>query len=124
MTVSQQQWREIENLQGSDLKSRIFTILQETARDIQTLDVDDPDVLNVVPRLANLLESRPELESYREVFSTLARSIGLWNYIDKETADYRDAMVADAVTAEELDGITFHREQISATRCSLARTLC
>jgi hypothetical protein len=109
MTVSQQQWREIENLQGSDLKRRIFSILQETARDIQTLDVDDPDVLNVVPRLANLMESRPELESYREVFSTLARSVGLWNYIDKETADYRDAMVADAVTAEELDGITFHR---------------
>jgi hypothetical protein len=48
MTVSQQQWREIENLQGSDLKRRIFSILQETARDIQTLDVDDPDVLNVV----------------------------------------------------------------------------
>jgi primosomal protein N' len=120
MTVSQQQWLEIENLQGSALKRRVFSVLQETARDIQTLDVDDPDVLNVVPRLANLLESRAELESYREVFSTLARSVGLWNYIDKGTADYRDAMVADAVTAEELDGITFHREQIAALNTLLA----
>ena len=106
MTVSQQQWHEIENLQGAALKNRVFSILQETARDIQRLDVDDPDVLNVVPRLATLLENHTELESYREVFSTLARSVGLWNYIDKETADYRDAMVADAVTSEELDGIT------------------
>lgn len=120
MTVSQQRWREIESLQGSALRSSVFSILQETARDIQKLDVDDPDVLNVVPRLANLLESRPELESYREVFSTLARSVGLWNYIDKDTADYRDAMVADAVTVEELDGITFHREQIAALNTLLA----
>src|SRR5262245_42313213 len=120
MTVSQQQWHEIENLRGSALKSRVFAILQETARNIQTLDVDDPDVLNVVPRLANLLDSHPELASFREVFSTLARSVGLWNYIDKETADYRDAMVADAVTVEELDGITFHREQIAALNTLLA----
>lgn len=120
MTVSQQQWHEIESLQGPALKNRVFSILQETARDIQTLDIDDPEVLNVVPRLATLLEIHPELESYREVFSTLARSVGLWNYIDKETADYRDAMVADAVTSEELDGITFHREQIAALNTLLA----
>lgn len=120
MTVSQQQWREIEGLQGSALKSRVFLLLQETARDIQRLDVDDPDVLNVVPRLANLLDAHPELESYREVFSTLARSVGLWNYIDKNAADYRDTMVADAVTADELDGITFHREQIAALNTLLA----
>lgn len=120
MTVSQQQWHEIENLQGSALKNRVFSIIQETARDIQTLDLDDPDVLNVVPRLANLLETRPELASYREVFGALARSVGLWNYIDRETADYRDAMVADAVTSDELGGITFHREQIAALNALLS----
>ena len=69
MTVSQEQWREIEKLDGSDLKMRVFSILQETARDIQTLQLDDPGVLDVVPRLADLLGSRPELESFREVFS-------------------------------------------------------
>ena len=83
MTVTQQQWHEIEGLQGAPLKNRVFSILQDTARDIQKLDVDDPGVLNVVPRLAGLLERRPELASYREVFSTLARAVGLWNYIDK-----------------------------------------
>ena len=120
MTVTQQQWHEIDGLQGASLKDRVFSILQETARDIQKLDVDDPGVLNVVPRLANLLETRPELASYREVFSSLARAVGLWNYIDKETADYRDAMVADAVTSEELNGITFHREQIAALNTLLS----
>ena len=76
MTVTQQQWHEIDGLQGASLKDRVFSILQETARDIQKLDVDDPGVLNVVPRLANLLETRPELASYREVFSSLARAVG------------------------------------------------
>jgi late competence protein required for DNA uptake (superfamily II DNA/RNA helicase) len=119
MTVSQDQWHEIEALQGAALKARVFSLLQNTARDIQKFEVDDPCVLTVVPRLANLIEARPELESYREVFSTLARSVGLWNYIDKETADYRDAMVADAVTSDEL-GITFHKEQIVALNTLLA----
>lgn len=120
MTLSQQQWHEVEALRGAELKSRVFSILQETARDIQRLDVDDPGVLNVVPRLASLLEERSELASYRQVFGSLARSVGLWNYIDKETADYRDVMVADAVTSDELDGITFHREQIAALNTLLS----
>lgn len=120
MTVSQQQWREIENLEADALKVRVFSILQETARDIQKLDLDDPDLLEVVPRLARLLETRAELQSYREAFSALARSVGLWNYIDKNAADHRDALVAEAVTAEELDGITLHREQIVALNTLLA----
>jgi hypothetical protein len=120
MTVSQQQWREIEALNGADLKGRVFSILQETAYEIQTLSLDDPAVLNVVPRLAQLLEARPELSSYKEAFSALARATGLWNYIDKDAADYRDSMVADAVTVDELDGITFHREQIAALNTLLS----
>lgn len=120
MTVSQQQWREIESLEGTALKNRVFSILQETAHDIQTRPVDDPAVLNIVPRLAHLLETRPELGSYKEVFGALARAVGLWNYIDKDAADYRDAMVADAVTIDELDGITLHREQITALNTLLS----
>jgi hypothetical protein len=84
MTVTQAQWHEVERLEGAALKGRVFSILQETARDIQALQVDDPLVLSVVPRLANLLETRPELESYREAFSALARAVGLWNYIDMD----------------------------------------
>jgi late competence protein required for DNA uptake (superfamily II DNA/RNA helicase) len=120
MTISQQQWREIEALQGFALKGRVFDVLQETARDIQNRPIDDPAVLNVVPRLAQLLENRPELDGYKEVFSALARAVGLWNYIDKDFADYRDAAVADSVTVDELDGITFHREQIAALNTLLS----
>lgn len=119
MMVTQQQWHEIESLEGSALKDRVFSILRETARDIQRLELDDPSVLSVVPRLAGLVERHPELATYREVLSSLARAVGLWNYIDKETADYRDAMVADAVTTEDLK-ITFHREQINALNTLLS----
>jgi late competence protein required for DNA uptake (superfamily II DNA/RNA helicase) len=120
MTISQRQWHEIDKLDGADLKGRVFSILQQTAYEIQNREIDDPEVLSVVPRLANLLESHPELESYREVFSALARAVGLWNYIDKQSADYRDAMVADAVTTDKLEGITFHRLQIEALNTLLA----
>jgi hypothetical protein len=120
MTISQEQWHEIERLEGAALKGRVFSIIQETARDIQVRDIDDPAVLTVVPRLANLLETRPELSSYREVFSALARAVGLWNYIDREAADERDAILAEAVTVDELDGITLHREQIAALNTLLA----
>jgi Helicase conserved C-terminal domain/DEAD/DEAH box helicase len=120
MTISQEQWHEIEGFESGALKGRVFTIIQETARDIQKSDIDDPAVLNVVPRLANLLETRPELASYREVFSALARAVGLWNYIDKEAADERDVLLAEAVTLDELDGITLHREQIAALNILLA----
>jgi DEAD/DEAH box helicase len=114
MTVLQEQWTEIEHLQGASLKERVFSIIQDTARNIQSHDLDDPEVLTVVPRLADLIEKHPELADYREVFSALARAVGLWNYIDKETADERDGILAEAVTVEELGGITLHREQVAA----------
>jgi len=114
MTVSQEQWKQLEGLEGSALKGRVFTIIQDTALDIQTSDIDDPAVLNVVPRLAHLLETHPELASFQIAFSALARATGLWNYIDKDTADERDAALAEAVTIDELDDITLHREQIAA----------
>ena len=101
-------------------KGAYFQSSRRTARDIQVRDIDDPAVLTVVPRLANLLETRPELSSYREVFSALARAVGLWNYIDREAADERDAILAEAVTVDELDGITLHREQIAALNTLLA----
>ena len=87
---------------------------------MQERDADDPSVLGTVPRLAALIESKDELKSFREAFSALARATGLWNYIDKEIADPRDVVVAETVTAPELGGITFHREQIAALNTLLA----
>ncbi|HKM72416.1 MAG TPA: hypothetical protein VJX94_20550 [Stellaceae bacterium] len=102
------------------LKSEVFSIFQETALAVQERDPDDPSVLGVIPRLAALLEDRWELNSYKEAFGALARSVGLWNYIDKNAADIRDQIVAEAVTVDELDGITLHREQIGALNTLLA----
>ncbi|KJV07113.1 hypothetical protein VZ95_20245 [Elstera litoralis] len=52
--------------------------------------------------------------------NALARATGLWNYIDKEIADYADLLLAESVTSEELGGITFHREQIEALNTLLS----
>ncbi len=120
MTLSELDWKDVETLSGSALKDRIFSILQAAAYEVQRAELDDPVLLGVVPRIASIIQSSRELESFREALGALARSTGLWNYIDRETADYRDAVVADAVTSEELGGLTFHREQIAALNTLLA----
>jgi hypothetical protein len=120
MSLSQQEWSALERMDEMALKERVFSIFQDSARAIQERDADDPAVLGVIPRLAALMEDRSELNGYKEAFSALARSVGLWNYIDKEAADARDQIVAEAVTVDQLDGITLHREQIGALNTLLA----
>lgn len=113
MTMVDIDWGGLSELSGDALKSRVFAIIRDASMQLQASE-DDPKVLEVVPRLAELLPKRAELASYRQLFSSLARATGLWNYIDRETADTSDALVAETVTAQELDGITFHREQVAA----------
>ncbi len=107
-------WHEISALSGVELKRTVFSIMQETAALINSKDSDDPKILEVVPRLAELIPNREELQSFQEAFGSLARATGLWNYIDKDIADIHDLMLAEAVTSPELGGITLHREQVSA----------
>ncbi|HZH09818.1 MAG TPA: DEAD/DEAH box helicase [Microvirga sp.] len=120
MSLTQEEWRGLSSLNGNELKERVFSLLQQTAIEIQSSDNDDPNVLSVIPRLAALIDAKPELSSYREVFGALARSVGLWNYIDKAVADARDELIAEAVTIPELDGITLHRKQIDALNLLLS----
>ena len=120
MNISQNEWSQIANLPGGELKARIFSLLQEASVEIQRDDSDEPTLLTVIPRLADLIAKRSELEFFTEAFSALARSVGLWNYIDKDHAGARDQLVAEAVTSEELGGLTFHREQVSALNTLLA----
>jgi hypothetical protein len=121
MPVLDINWNDLNALSGSDLKRETFRVLQAASFAIQSADADDPNLLEVVPRLADLLDTHPvELQSYRPLVSSLARSTGLWNYIETEWADETDAFVAEAVTAPELGGVTFHREQIKALDALLA----
>ncbi len=121
MPVLDINWKALNSLSGSDLKRETFRVLQAASFAIQSTDADDPNLLEVVPRLADLLDTHPdELLSYRPLVSSLARSTGLWNYIETEWADETDALVAEAVTAPELGGVTFHREQIKALDALLA----
>ncbi|MDE4140956.1 DEAD/DEAH box helicase [Phaeobacter gallaeciensis] len=121
MPVLDINWNTLNALTGSDLKRETFRVLQAASFAIQSTDADDPSLLEVVPRLADLLDRHhEELLSYRPLVSSLARSTGLWNYIETEFADETDALVAEAVTAPELGGVTFHREQIKALDSLLA----
>jgi len=107
-------WDQLNRLETPALKGALFSLFQELAEKIQVAEPDDPALLSTVPRLADLLSTKPEISDFTEMFSTLARSVGLWNYIDKQDADVRDRIIAEAVTIKELDGVTLHREQIAA----------
>src|SRR5216684_4070153 len=102
MTTANIDWRSVTGLSGVPLKGEIFSILQLASLEIQTGEVDDPTLLAVVPRLAELIETRPDLGSFEEAFSALARSVGLWNYIDKSAADARDEIAAEIASVPEL----------------------
>lgn len=120
MNVLATDWQQITGLAGNQLKQSVFKIIQRASFAINSRPSDDPELLDLVPRLADLIADREELSSFREVLSALARSTGLWNYIDKEAASTADAIVAESVTSPELDGITLHREQIAALNDLLA----
>lgn len=114
-------WNELSVLSGTDLKRAIFKTIQDASFAIQSADKDDPNLLEIVPRLTDLVErNRDELGSYRELISSLARSTGLWNYIDIDVADISDVFIAEAATAPELGHITFHREQMNALNALLS----
>lgn len=120
MQISAKEWATITAMQGSKLKAQVFSVLQRAASAVQSESPISPGVLEIVPRLSELVVEHPELESFREPLSSLARACGLWNYIDKGAATDSDLLLAEAVTVPELDGVTLHREQIEALNILLA----
>lgn len=113
MSISTTNWAALAEKDEVELKGEVFSILQDASLRIQTSAGDDPELLSVVPRLAEIMAKRKELHGYGEVFSALARSVGLWNYIDRATASARDELAAERATIPGL-GLTLHREQLSA----------
>lgn len=122
MSFTQPDWRSIQELDGAALKVELFSLLQRAALEIQVGENDDPELLSTVPRLAELIATRPSLSDFSEIFGSLARSTGLWNYIDKASADARDSIVAEAATVPGLGDITLHREQQAALNTLLSGT--
>lgn len=98
----------------------LFHLLQTVAREIQTREPDDPKLLEVIPRMLELLNAREELSPLREPLNTAARCLGLWNYIEKDHCDTRELLLAEALTLPELDGIVLHREQLAALNVLLS----
>ena len=120
MTLSTIPWEELKTLETAPLKSRLFSILQDIAVEIQQTERDDPVVLATVPRLIEIIRFREDLATFNAPLNALARSVGLWNYIDVPTADPRDSLIAQAVTIDAIGGITLHREQVAALNVLLS----
>ena len=119
MTTATIDWRSITQMSGAPLKQEVFSVLQQASLELQTGERDEPALLAVVPRLAELMETRSELATFGEAFSALARSTGLWNYIDTDIASSRDELAAEIASVPEL-GIVLHREQLAALNTLLA----
>lgn len=119
MKLTDVDWRAVGAMSGATLKSNVFEVLQAASAAIQDEPNDSPLLLGAIPRLAELIEGREELSSFREAYSALARSVGLWNYIDRNTADLRDELVAEAATIPRL-GVALHREQVAALNSLLS----
>ena len=120
MTITSIDWNALQTSEASEKKAKIFAIMQQVSYELQSGVEDDPEILSVVPRLADIIYGSEDLNDLYEPYSAMARATGLWNYIDKERADPYDRLVSEAVTAISLDGITFHREQIAALNTLLA----
>lgn len=119
MKLADVDWKALGALSGSPLKNGVFEVLQAASAAIQEEANDSPILLGSIPRLADLIDRKPELASFREAYSALARSAGLWNYIDRNYADIRDELVAEAATVPALK-LALHREQVSALNSLLA----
>lgn len=108
-------WNELSLRDEFHLKGEVFSIIQWASLRIQAAEHDDPILLSVVPRLADLMSKRAELSSFREMFSALARSVGLLNYINRSYASASEQIAAERATIPNL-GITLHKEQIIALK--------
>ena len=82
MTLSQEEWGALSQMDGVALRDRVFSILQETARGIQERDPDDPSVLGVVPRL---VLRDPSLDRRRVEFSGFVMMAGWLRHQDSAT---------------------------------------
>lgn len=71
MSLTEIDWRTLATLPTEPLKAKIFSILLEASVKIQNNEVDEPELLGIVPRLTELVENRDDIRNFREVFSAL-----------------------------------------------------
>ena len=114
-------WNVLETLSGEALRLETFHALQSIANAVQEEDEDSPHVLSTVPRLAALICAKSVLTSFRPILSTLARAVGLWNYIDVSEADEKDRILAETASVRLDKTLVLHREQIEALNILLSK---
>lgn len=87
MILREIDWRALDDLPADVLVPTLFRVIAGVSLAINSSEADDPNILQIIPRLARLIEDKPHLAALKQPFSALARAAGLWNYIDRLDAD-------------------------------------
>ncbi len=111
MKLEEVDWEGLKKLSGEELINNIFQIFTIAARDVQLRKSDDPILLGLVPRVSELLALKPEIKTCAPMLSSLARALGLWNYIDDTNSDFKDDLIVEFATLDRIK-IVMHREQL------------
>lgn len=110
--LTQSQWHALELQSGTELSRSIWAVLREAALKIHSEGRESPRLLETIPRLRSLINEKIIDNEIRLALNQLARTTGLWNYIDVEIAETSELIVANAATYPELDNVTLHRRQL------------
>lgn len=119
--IASESWASFANLPTEALKDALFSALQEICLAYQQGDPDDPAVLSSVPRLADLLSRRRDIADFDPILEYLARSVGLWNYIPEQNAEFPNQIIAEFAKIPKLDNIILHREQVTVLDALLSK---
>lgn len=63
MRLAEIQWKELDKRGGAELKSDVFEILQCASRELLSGNDEDVSLLELIPRLNELIVKHPELSS-------------------------------------------------------------
>ncbi|MCX8492177.1 MAG: DEAD/DEAH box helicase [Cyclobacteriaceae bacterium] len=110
---------EVNKLNDSDAKNFVFEVMKFASKEVSKPNFDnDKEILEVIPRLFFLFEEfetigrSSVLQCYKSAYNSLARVLGLWNYLD-EDAEWKDSVVKQMAYVDQFK-IVLHIEQIKA----------
>jgi hypothetical protein len=104
-------WSELERMAAGQLLSAVFSLLVEASGRVQRSGGADLAPARLIPRLLELRERRAEVRALDEPIATLARSVGLWNFVEGLKASFQDQILSEAARIAGVHDRVFHREQ-------------
>ena len=109
--MSSLDWQMLDEAEGENLEKLLWNAFTELSGMIQSRHKDFEGVLEAVPRIAKLIDEKPELADFQAPLDDLARATGLWNFIRRGESDLSLDILLEAATIPSLNGIVLHRKQ-------------